>query len=381
MSLKDNFNQALKELLKNEGLVGDGLKGSGSKKEADRFKDTVPESLAGESLAPSEGYAPDSDMQDGYNAPDPFGAPSAPEGYATGISDRMSDRTNSPEPSAEDFIQSVHNRNSPDPFADFDDTNTDASSEPVRPSRTERPERFEYTTSEQPSENARQRGYGSGNGYNASGGGEQRADSGQTFPRTGGSYGGRPYGESSYGGRPYGGGYAPSGNGFRGGRPPENPYYETEETTIISRNTRINGDVSSFANITVEGSVQGDIKLTKNINVSGKVVGNIECNNAVMAGAQMQGSIASKGQVQMDHDSVLLGNIATQYLDLNGRIKGSVDVGGKAEFKNDAVIVGDITASTISVIDGAVIKGYVNTTFMQESTSNVFPEAITVGEA
>ena len=157
--------------------------------------------------------------------------------------------------------------------------------------------------------------------------------------------------------------------------------HETEETTIISRNTRISGDISSFANINVEGSVQGNIKLTKNIAVSGKVVGNIECNNAVMAGAQMQGSISSKGQVQIDHDSILLGDIDTQYLDLNGRIQGNVEVGGKAEFKNDAIIVGDITASTISVIDGAIIRGFVNTTFMQDSTSNVFPEAITVGDA
>ncbi|MGN1089709.1 MAG: polymer-forming cytoskeletal protein, partial [Huintestinicola sp.] len=156
--------------------------------------------------------------------------------------------------------------------------------------------------------------------------------------------------EQSYGrGRQGGGygspssGYPQSGAGLRGGRPPENPHYETEETTIISRNTRINGDINSFANVNVEGSVQGDIKLTKNISVSGKVVGNIECNNAVMSGAQMQGCISSKGQVQMDHDSVLLGDIDTQYLDLTGRIKGKVDVGGKAEFKNDAVMVGDIT--------------------------------------
>ena len=380
MSLKDNFNQALKELLKNEGLVGDGLKGSGNK-DADKFRDAVPESSGGESLTPGGPV---------FSPEETYGAP---EGYATGISDRLSEpsrQAESPEPSPEDFIQSVHNRNSPDPFADFDEPVTEAT-EPARGERTQRPERFEYTTSEQPGKAAPGNEYGSagnsGGGYdnsaygNAAYGSSPRGDSGQTYPKTGGAYGGRPYGESSYGNRPYGGGYAPgAGSSFRGGRPPENPYYETEETTIISRNTRINGDVSSFANITVEGSVQGDIKLTKNINVSGKVVGNIECNNAVMAGAQMQGSIASKGQVQMDHDSVLLGNIATQYLDLNGRIKGSVDVGGKAEFKNDAVIVGDITASTISVIDGAVIKGYVNTTFMQESTANVFPEAITVGE-
>lgn len=373
MSLKDNFNQALRELLKNEGMVGEGLKNApGNKTEADKFRDNVPD-MQGEDLTPSSS---------GYS-----GEYTAPEGYATGYSE--SPAPEQPEPSAEDFIKSVHNRNSPDPFADFDDTPGEdtATDSNRRDADRSRPERFEYTTSEQNGGRYSQTEPAGRNSRGSDDYGDRRGDSGQSYPRTSGSYGGRPYGESSYGGRPYGGfsptggGAGAGGGGFRGGRPPENPYYETEETTIISRNTRINGDISSFANINVDGSVQGDIKLTKNISVSGKVVGNIECNNAVMAGAQMQGSISSKGQVQMDHDSVLLGNIATQYLDLNGRIKGSVDVGGKAEFKNDAVIVGDITASTISVIDGAVIKGYVNTTFMQESTSNVFPEAITVGEA
>ena len=55
--------------------------------------------------------------------------------------------------------------------------------------------------------------------------------------------------------QPSGGYTPPTGNSFRGGRPPETPYYETEETTIISRNTRISGDISSFANVNVEGSV------------------------------------------------------------------------------------------------------------------------------
>lgn len=336
MSLKDNFNQAIKEILKNDGLVGDDLsKGSRKKTEVDKFmkENAVPGGLE-EKLTPSADTPP---------------------------SDSNSQQRDNP-PSAEDFRQAVQNRQNADPFAEGDE----AGSPPPEP-EPETYNRFEYQTA---------------------------AESVYTPPpapepppppppvnRSPAGYGGR-----SYGGGGGGGGYNPPRNPMegaqplRGGRPPETPYYETEETTIISRNTRINGDISSFANVNVEGSVQGDVKLTKNISVSGKVVGNIECNNAVMAGAQMQGSISSKGQVQIDHDSVLLGNVDTQYLDLNGRIKGNVDVGGKAEFKNDAVIVGDITASTISVIDGAVIKGYVNTTFMQESTSNVFPEAISVGE-
>jgi cytoskeletal protein CcmA (bactofilin family) len=339
MSLKDNFNQAVKEILKKDGLVGDNLsKGSHRKTELDKFMDenAVPGGF-GESLAPSAETA-------------------AAESYGTDYSgaEYQGAEQSAAMPSADEFRQSVHNQPAADPFAENVSSGAAASEAEVP---LESYSRFEYQTSEdsgfappppppppvtRPSYSG---GYGSGyGGYNPP-------------PRT-------PSGGSS----------------FRGGRPPETPYYETEETTIISRNTRISGDISSFANINVEGSVQGNIKLTKNIAVSGKVVGNIECNNAVMAGAQMQGSISSKGQVQMDHDSILLGDIDTQYLDLNGRIQGNVEVGGKAEFKNDAIIVGDITASTISVIDGAIIRGYVNTTFMQDSTSNVFPEAITVGE-
>lgn len=312
MSLKDNFNQAVKELLKRDGLVGENSpKPDPSKREPENKQ------------------------------------PSPLAEYASGGKTAESSFP-------EEQSRPLHSRDM-DPFGDFSEDE-----EPVgRSAQTPLFEGFDYTPKEQEQWQ------------------EPRQESRRSEPsqRNYGGYG------SGYGGG-YGSPRSSSGNDvFRGGRPPETPYYETEETTVISRNTRINGDISSFANVNVEGSVQGDIKLTKNISVSGKVVGNIECNNAVMSGAQMQGSISSKGQVQMDHDSVLLGNIDTQYLDLNGRIKGNVDVGGKAEFKNDAVIVGDITASTISVIDGAVIKGYVNTTFMQESTSNVFPDAISVGEA
>lgn len=163
--------------------------------------------------------------------------------------------------------------------------------------------------------------------------------------------------------------------------PPERQYSDNEETTVISKNIVISGGtVTGFANVRIDGSIQGDIRITKDVSVTGKVVGDIECNNAVMAGSAVQGSVSSKGQLRMDRDSVLLGDVNTQYLDMNGRIKGTVDVSGKAEFKSDSVVIGDITASTITVLDGAVIKGFVNTTFLQDNSSNVFPDTISVSD-
>ena len=271
MSLKDNFNQAVKELLKKDGLVGSDLsKGSKKKSGLDRYLDTPPQ--------PAQEAMPQFTEDDDDIPPMPANIP-----------------VSAPTPKAAEPIQRA---------ADS------VSWQPTPPTPTQ----SQQTATKGPS------------------------------------------------------------------RPIDTPYFETEETTIISRNTIIDGNIRSFANINIEGSVKGDVQITKNANLSGKVVGDLECNNATMLGSSMQGNVNSKGQVKLDRDSLILGDIAAQYLDMNGKIKGNVEIGGKAEFKTDAIIFGNINASTITVLDGATIQGFVNTTFLQETTATIFPEAIAVSE-
>lgn len=278
MSLKDNFNQAVKELLKRDGLVGSDLsKGSKEKSELDRYIDT----------------------------------PSDPAPINAGAQVPVQEQIPSPQP--EPVVQQI-----PKP-------------QEVRP--------VTQTPAPQPAASAAPKPSASSSG---------------------------------------GGGQTPPPSAPKPVQPSAEPYFETEETTIISRNTIIDGNVRSFANINIEGSIKGDVQITKNANISGKVVGDLECNNATMLGSSMQGNISSKGQVKLDKDSLILGDIAAQYLDLNGKIKGNVEIGGKAEFKTDAVILGNINAATITVLDGATIQGFVNTTFLQDNAQNLFPEEIGV---
>lgn len=312
MSLKDNFNQAMKEIMKKD-LVGKSLS-EGAK------KDSSLDSFLG------QGGNPD-------NTP-----PTPENGYGT---------QPPPPPSYDTFPNAAAGGQTPD------NTGYAGMSGGIPPA-----------------------GGGPAGGY---------AESGYTAaPEYAPNYGAES-GENSFsyseGGRDYNSGNIMPPPQPRGAAPSERRFNDNEETTVISKNIVINGGtVTGFANVRIDGSVKGDVKITKDVNVTGKVVGDIECNNAVMSGSSIQGSVNSKGQIRMDRDSVLLGDVNTQYLDMNGRIKGTVDVSGKAEFKSDSVIIGDITASTITVLDGAVIKGYVNTTFLQESTQNVFPETITVAD-
>ncbi len=162
------------------------------------------------------------------------------------------------------------------------------------------------------------------------------------------------------------------------------PYYQQtddNEMTVISRNTVIDGNVRSFANMSIDGNIKGNVETTKDIDLNGKIVGNIACNNASLRTSQIQGNVQMKGNAFMERDTLLIGDLTSTYANVNGKIKGNLAITGKAELKSDAVVFGDISASTITVNDGAIIQGYVSTTFLnKEESKSIFPDAITIGE-
>lgn len=154
---------------------------------------------------------------------------------------------------------------------------------------------------------------------------------------------------------------------------------DDNELTIISRNTVIDGNIRSFADMSVDGAVKGDIETTKNIDLNGTIVGNISCNNAMMHSSQIQGNVRMNGNISMKRDTLLIGDLMSTYAEINGKIKGNLDVVGKADLKGDAVVFGDISASTVAIEDGAIIQGYLNTTFLNKEESNrLFPDAVVI---
>ncbi len=224
----------------------------------------------------------------------------------------------------------------------------------------------------QNAQNEAQDGYEQNAGAYNQNAGAYNQNAGGYNQNAGGGYGGYNGGNP-----PAGGGFG--GSGTTGGAPVPNQNDATDEITVISKNTIIDGNVNSLANMQIDGNIKGNVQTTRNIDMSGKVIGDVTCNNAGMMSAAMQGNISLKGRMRMDRDTILIGDLSAQYADINGRVRGKLDITGKAELKRDAVVFGDINASTIAVIDGAIIQGYVNTTFLsKEDSRNVFPEAISI---
>ncbi len=260
----------------------------------------------------------------------------------------------------------------------YDGQSYDAAYERRQAYQQPAPDYARQPINQQPAYNAQPQDFGAQNAYGA----QPQNFGGQP------AYNAQPQG---FGGQPAYNTQPPAYNAQQGygGYAPRNDdiSFSTErtvddnETTVISRNTVIDGNVRSFANMNIDGNIKGDVETTKNIVLNGKIVGNIAGNNASLLTSQVQGNVRMKGRISMERDTLLIGDVGATYANINGKIKGNLDIGGKAELKSDAVVFGDISASTITVNDGAIIQGYVSTTFLnKEESKNIFPDAITINE-
>lgn len=155
----------------------------------------------------------------------------------------------------------------------------------------------------------------------------------------------------------------------------------SQEMTVISKNTMIDGNVRSFADMKIDGNIKGNVETTKNITINGKVVGDLTCDNISMKNSAVQGNVRLKGQAVMANDSMLIGDLSSQVAQLNGKIKGNIEISGKIMLDRDSVIIGDIKAGSIAISDGAVINGFVTTTYLsKDESANIFPESIALGD-
>lgn len=129
------------------------------------------------------------------------------------------------------------------------------------------------------------------------------------------------------------------------------------DESIITKDVVINGSISAVNNIRIDGAVNGNVSCENDVTVCGNVEGDISANNVRFQGAQVKGDVTCKNSVTFDKDAVVNGNIVGKKIEINGNIKGNITVELGAAVLGGAVIVGDVTASSISVAEGAVIKG------------------------
>ena len=145
-----------------------------------------------------------------------------------------------------------------------------------------------------------------------------------------------------------------------------------KETSIIARGTTVIGRIRTDGHMKVLGRVEGNIEADGNVTVMGRVSGNIKGVNLELMSCQVKGNLSASATVSVNSETVIIGDITSDNLIFDGKLKGNVVTTQAAIFSGQAYLLGDITTNTISIASGAVINGMITTKNNFDEDDDVF---------
>ncbi|UCD75399.1 MAG: polymer-forming cytoskeletal protein [Phycisphaerales bacterium] len=86
--------------------------------------------------------------------------------------------------------------------------------------------------------------------------------------------------------------------------------------------------------------------------------GDLTFNSAAKVLGSFEGSIISKGKIHIADGAKCKATINAKEVAIEGRVEGNVEAGERIEIKPTGAITGDITATRMSMADGASIDGH-----------------------
>ena len=138
---------------------------------------------------------------------------------------------------------------------------------------------------------------------------------------------------------------------------PETTPKDQMQTTIISSDTSLTGELNSEGHVEILGSLTGNVKAKGNVKICGKVVGDIAGNDIELFSCKVQGNITAVASVMINNDSVVVGNVIASDMVLDGKLKGDIALDKSIVFKENATLLGKVAAGTISIKEGAKLYG------------------------
>ena len=138
--------------------------------------------------------------------------------------------------------------------------------------------------------------------------------------------------------------------------PQEKPIV-SDEVSVITEGTIINGDVISNGSLDIRGQVDGKVSNTSEFFADS---------------AQVEGEVVSSGTVKIGLGSVIIGNVTSNSAVIAGAIKGDIDVQGPVVVDTSAVVMGNIKSRSVQINNGAVIEGFCSQCYADVDVQSLF---------
>lgn len=153
--------------------------------------------------------------------------------------------------------------------------------------------------------------------------------------------------------------------------PQEKPIV-SDEVSVITEGTIINGDVISNGSLDIRGQVDGNVSCNGKLAVTGVVNGNSNTSEFFADSAQVEGEVVSSGTVKIGLGSVIIGNVTSNSAVIAGAIKGDIDVQGPVVVDTSAVVMGNIKSRSVQINNGAVIEGFCSQCYADVDVQSLF---------
>lgn len=146
----------------------------------------------------------------------------------------------------------------------------------------------------------------------------------------------------------------------------------TDEITVITKGTVINGSINAGGSLDVMGTIKGDVECLGKLSIYGTVTGNCMAHEVFVGSKRLEGSISSEGSVKIGLGTVIIGDITGSSGVIAGAIKGEIDINGPIIIDSSAVVKGNIKAQSIQINNGAVIDGFCSLPYASVDIENIF---------
>ena len=147
---------------------------------------------------------------------------------------------------------------------------------------------------------------------------------------------------------------------------------DSEQVTVITKGTTINGSIVSDCSLNVMGTINGDIECIGKLTISGSVVGNSVASDVFVNTKRLDGNIDSDGTVKIGLGTVVVGDIKAGSAVIAGAVKGELDVKGPVIIDSTAIIKGNIKAKSVQMNNGAVIEGFCSLVYAEVDIDDIF---------
>lgn len=136
--------------------------------------------------------------------------------------------------------------------------------------------------------------------------------------------------------------------------------YSLVPSTFLAPGTSLEGKLKSKGDVEIAGNFSGEIEADGNVTLRADATCNIVASSLNIVSCLLNGDCNISGSITISENSTISGNVVGDELLCSGAITGDISVKNGLSLESTARICGNITAGTITMARGAVIKGTVS---------------------